>query len=99
MTVHMNFGPTPLAPLPFKCRMLGDATAKDVAVTEAAAAKDGKYEVVVPVGLPDEGTFQWLDMFHQKHTGFTEISDRYILDWAEKSGLHRQWGGAAAGSN
>merc|ERR1712083_1061703 len=44
-------------------------------------------EVVVPVGLPDEGCYDWLDMFHQKNPGYTEISNRAILDWARQSGI------------
>merc|ERR1712087_106807 len=43
----------------------------------------------VPVGLPDEGTFQWLDMFLEKNPGYTEISSRALLSWAEKSGMQR----------
>merc|ERR1712032_124305 len=62
MTVHANFGPQPLAALPFTCRMINDAAAKDASVVAEAKPKDGKYEVVFPVGLPDEGTFKWLDM-------------------------------------
>merc|ERR1712151_1059136 len=50
---------------------------------------DGKYELLVPVGLPDEGTFQWLDLFQEKNPQYTEISSRSILSWAEKSGLYR----------
>merc|ERR1712217_929723 len=52
--------------------------------------KDGKYEVVVPVGLPDEGTYECLDMFLAKNTGYTEISARSFLEWARKSGFFRQ---------
>jgi len=92
LTVHVNFGPQPLAPLPFTCRMVGDASTKDASVAEAPAPTDGKYEVVVPVGLPDEGTYEWLDIFHKKNPGFTEISARTILAWAEKSGLWRKGG-------
>merc|ERR1712039_892781 len=49
-------------------------------------------EVVVPVGLPDEGAFMWLDMWLQKNPGYTELSDRSLLAWAEKSGLWRRDG-------
>merc|ERR1712217_172785 len=49
--------------------------------------KDGKYEVVVPVGLPDEGTYECLDMFLAKNTGYTEISARSFLEWARRSGF------------
>merc|ERR1711920_490051 len=92
MTVHVNFGAEPLAALPFKCHMINDAAAKDASVVAEAKPKDGKYEVVFPVGLPDEGTFQWLDMFHEKNPGYTEISSRALLAWAEKSGLTRKPG-------
>merc|ERR1712039_905481 len=44
-------------------------------------------DLVVPVNLPDEGAMLWLDMFHQKNPGFTEISCRAVNDWAAKSGL------------
>merc|ERR1711957_673473 len=33
------------------------------------------------------GTFTWLDCFLKDNPQYTEISDRMILDWAEKSGL------------
>jgi len=89
VTTHVNFGTDILSPLPFKCRMLQDAAASDVVVTKPA---DGKCEVVFPVGLPDEGTFDRLDQFLEKNPKFTEISDRMILDWAEKSGVARQRG-------
>merc|ERR1712217_415273 len=92
MLVHVNFGPHQLAALPFKCRMLGDASQKDATVTKEEAPKGGKQEVVVPVGLPDEGAFMWLDMWLQKNPGYTELSDRSLLAWAEKSGLWRRDG-------
>merc|ERR1712176_693653 len=68
-----------------------EAAAKDVSLADAPAAKD-KNEVVLPIGLPDEGTFDWLDMWHAKNPGFTEISARTLLAWAEKSGLWRKGG-------
>jgi len=97
MTLHYNFGPTPLTPLPFACRMVGDAAAKDVQVS-AAATQDGQHEVLFPVCLPDEGTFDWLDMFLVKNPQYTELSDRAILSWAEKSGLWRPKGYAQKSS-
>merc|ERR1719320_866319 len=57
VSVHTNFGPAPLAPLPFACRMVQDAAKADAVVTDVKPPADGKYEVLVPVGLPDEGTF------------------------------------------
>jgi len=87
LTLHVNFGPKPLVALPFKCRMMQDASAADVDAGMLAAPKDGKYEVVYPVGLPDEGTFEWLDMFLEKNPQHFELSDRKIVDWARQSGL------------
>merc|ERR1712232_817910 len=49
--------------------------------------KDGKYEVLYPVGLPEEGSFDWLDIFLKRNPQYTEISDRSISDWAVKSGV------------
>merc|ERR1712151_554193 len=89
LTVHYNFGNKPLAPLPFKCHMVGEAFTKDSEVVVAAAPKDGKYEVVFPVTLPDEGSFDALDMFLEQKKDYTELSDRVIISWAEKSGLKR----------
>jgi len=90
MTLHMNFGPTPHAPLPFSVRMYQDAAEKDaVALKALPAPKDGKYELMVPVGLPDEGTFNWLDLFLEKNPQYAELSDRMIIDWALKSGHPR----------
>merc|ERR1711920_159406 len=48
---------------------------------------DGKYEVMLPVGFPDEGTFTWLDQFLEKNPQYVELSDRRILEWAASSGL------------
>merc|ERR1712054_588781 len=61
VTVNYNFGPTPHSSLPFTCRMLQDATAKDVEVKKTVVPKDGKYTAAFPVCLPEEGSFQWLD--------------------------------------
>eukprot|EP00420_Gonyaulax_spinifera_P032184 CAMPEP_0197879366 /NCGR_PEP_ID=MMETSP1439-20131203/7480_1 /TAXON_ID=66791 /ORGANISM="Gonyaulax spinifera, Strain CCMP409" /LENGTH=776 /DNA_ID=CAMNT_0043498863 /DNA_START=1 /DNA_END=2327 /DNA_ORIENTATION=- len=99
MTLHVNLGNQPLAALPFTCRMVQDASQKDAAVTAPVVAKDGKYEVLMPVGLPDEGSLEWLDMFMEKNPGYLELSDRMILDWAEKSGIWRQGGYKARTSN
>jgi len=97
MTVQVNFGPVPLSPLPFNCNMVGAAAQADVEVAEASAPKNGEYEVVFPVGLPGEGYFDWLDQFLEQNPSFTELSDRKIIEWAERSGLSRA--GSAGGSN
>merc|ERR1712060_226979 len=61
--------------------------------------KDGKYEVIWPVSLPDEGTFDWLDLFLEKNPQYTELSDRMIIDWVEKSGFWRNRNHAMKTSN
>jgi len=90
VTLQVNFGSSPLAQLPFKCHMLSDASEKDVQVTPAP--KEGKCEVMFPVGMPDTGLFDWVDGFLAKNPTYTELSDRKILEWAAKSGLWRQKG-------
>eukprot|EP00408_Alexandrium_pacificum_P067093 CAMPEP_0171175998 /NCGR_PEP_ID=MMETSP0790-20130122/11513_1 /TAXON_ID=2925 /ORGANISM="Alexandrium catenella, Strain OF101" /LENGTH=837 /DNA_ID=CAMNT_0011640883 /DNA_START=69 /DNA_END=2579 /DNA_ORIENTATION=+ len=86
VSLHVNFGAEPLSALPFKCRMLQEAAAADVKEVKAEKPKDGKYEVLFPVAFPDEGTFDWLDGFMEKHPSYTELSDRKIQEWAVKSG-------------
>merc|ERR1712048_790514 len=86
MTLRPHFGPTPLQPLPFNCRCVGEAAQADVAL-EKVAKSTQKYEVLFPVGLPEEGTYDWLDQFLAKNRTFCEISDRAIIQWATKSGI------------
>jgi len=99
VTLQLNFGPAMCRTMPFKCRPLQDAAQQDAVVTEAVVPEDGKYEVVFPVGLPNEGVFDWLDAFLEKNPTHVELSDRMILDWAEKSGIFRPGGYAAKVSN
>merc|ERR1712039_736887 len=63
------------------------AAKADVQETKAAAPKNGKYDVVFPVGFPDEGTFTWLDMFLEKNPQYVELSDRAMQNWISKSGM------------
>merc|ERR1711920_818084 len=86
VTLQMNFGPEVGCQLPFKCRMLADAATEDVEI-EAIADPSHKPEVVIPVGLPDQGYFDWVDGFIEEHPDFVELSDRKIRDWALKSGF------------
>merc|ERR1712032_948120 len=86
VSLQANFG-TPLANLPFKCRTLQQAAKADLQEAKAATPKDGKYDVLFPVGFPDEGTFTWLDMFLEKNPQYTELSDRAIQEWIVKSGM------------
>jgi len=90
VTVQLNNGPEPLADMPFKCRMIQDASASDVELKKVPT--DAKNQVVFPVGMPDTGVFDWVDGFLAKNPSFTELSDRKILEWASKSGLWRQKG-------
>lgn len=85
VAVAVNFGSGCQAPLPFTCNMVQDAIASHSAVTPADATTD--FEVIFPCCLPDQGGFDWLDLYKSKHPNYTEISDRMILDWAEKSGI------------
>mmetsp|Transcript_90690 Transcript_90690/g.219989 ORF Transcript_90690/g.219989 Transcript_90690/m.219989 type:complete len:524 (-) Transcript_90690:408-1979(-) len=99
VSLHYNFGPTPIFPLPFTCRMVQDAGEEDAVVAaEKDQARDGRNEVIFPVCLPDEGTFDWLDMFLEEHKQFTELSDRAILSWAEASGLKRVKSSSSSGA-
>jgi len=51
------------------------------------------------VCLPDEGTFDWLDMFLQKNPQFVELSERVIVDWAVRSGIFRPKTNTSKASN
>jgi len=79
-----------MRPLPFNCRLLGGAAKKDVEVVAPAVSKDGKHDVIFPVGLPNELTFDWVDKFVIANPQYTELSDRKLIDWAVKSGIPRR---------
>jgi len=89
VTLKVNFGPAPQADLPFKCRMVAEAAKDDAEVVATVEPKDGKHEVLFPIGLPEQGFFDWVDAFLEKNPGYTELSDRKILEWAAKSGVWR----------
>jgi len=92
VTLQVHFGAAPLRQLPFKCHTWQEVQKAHSEVKASPAPKDGKYQVLLPVGLPDEATFDWVDQFLSKNKNYTEISDRSILDWASKSGLQRSGG-------
>ena len=94
VSVEVNFGPTPCKALPFRCHMLASAAAADVEASPCKAAGK-KPEVVLPVGLPSQGFFDWVDEFVERNPGYIELSDRKILEWAQKSGA---WKPKAGGS-
>merc|ERR1711871_1769002 len=85
-TLGLNFG-APAVSLPFTCKTLQDASAKEVVVTKYTEPADGKYTALFPVSLPDEGSFDWLDSFLEKNPDYTELSDRAFSEWGLKSGL------------
>lgn len=87
LTVQANFGPSPIAKLPFACNMFQHAVLKEADVQKTTDT--GKYEAIFPVCLPGEGSFDWLDTFLAKNPQYTEISDRAILEWCDKSGIER----------
>ncbi|CAE8689822.1 unnamed protein product, partial [Polarella glacialis] len=96
VTLQINLGPSPRQPLPFSCRMLADAASADVELAKLPVA-GAKNEVVFPVGLPEQGFFDWVDDFVEKNPGYTELSDRKMQEWAYKSGVYRAK--AQGGSN
>jgi len=88
--VETNFGPAAHAPLPFTCRMVADAAADDVEVnSKAVRAGESAKEcnVLFPVGMSEQGYFEWVDNFLVKNPSYVEISDRAIQAWAAKSGI------------
>ncbi|CAK9060614.1 unnamed protein product [Durusdinium trenchii] len=73
------------AALPFTCDMVQDAMVSHSVVTPADTTTE--FEVLFPCCLPDQGGFDWLDLFKAKNPQYIELSDRMIMDWAEKSGI------------
>eukprot|EP00913_Durusdinium_trenchii_P018647 g17522.t1 len=55
VSLQVNMGKEPLKPLPFKCRMIQSAAKADVEETPDPSLA-GKFEVVLPVCIPDEGS-------------------------------------------
>merc|ERR1719498_1862167 len=91
-----NFGPgRPAKELPFKGVMLNDAASADVTKHVAGPSPDGKYEVLVPISMPNKGTFYFLDFcFYPKaDKKYVEISERALVQILENSGLAPPKGG------
>jgi len=89
VSLHVNFGPRLQFPLPFRCRTVQDVSVDDVEVSVVQEPKDGKYNVIFPVCLPDQGTFNWCDWFVSCNPQYAELSDRKIVEWAVRSGFWR----------
>merc|ERR1719247_3664326 len=86
----VNFGSTGSRPqheLPFQARMLDDAAAADV--TQVKVSVPSTCEVVMPVGMPDEGTVDYLDLefYPKQKTPFVELSDRTLVKLLQATGL------------
>eukprot|EP00929_Paragymnodinium_shiwhaense_P061079 TRINITY_DN304_c0_g1_i1.p1 TRINITY_DN304_c0_g1~~TRINITY_DN304_c0_g1_i1.p1 ORF type:complete len:941 (+),score=359.93 TRINITY_DN304_c0_g1_i1:73-2895(+) len=88
-TLQVNFGPAPKKALPFNCRMLRDAAAADL---ELVTAPSGKPEVVFPVGIPEQGVFDFVDLFSKNNPKYMEVSERKWLEWMRRSDVVRQRG-------
>ena len=84
ISLEVNLGPIPRKALPFTCHMLAAAAVSDVAQTPKSP---GKKECIFPIGLPEQGYFDWVDQFVEKNPGHVELSDRKLIEWAFKSGL------------
>jgi hypothetical protein len=85
LTLQVQFGPSVAHALPFKCPTLQEAASADTVSAKAPAT--GKHEVIFPVGIPDEGTFEWLDSFLASNPQYVELSERKIIAWAKKKWL------------
>jgi len=90
LAVNLGAGGLQMRKLTFTCRMFGDIAAADAEAASVPRPSDGKYSVIVPVGLPEEGFFDYVDRFTEQHPEYVELSDRKILEWCMKSGLSQK---------
>lgn len=84
VTLEANFGPAATCPLPFSCHMLAGAAKSDIEVS--TLKEPAKAEVLIPVGLPNQGVVDWVEDFIQKNPTYVELSSRAMTQWALKSG-------------
>lgn len=97
LAVNFGSGGLMMKKLPFTCRMMGDIAAADAESASYVPSSTGVYSVVVPVGLPDQGFFDYVDHFLERHPDYVELSDRKLIEWCTKSGLE-QWKSNASSS-
>jgi len=90
VSMQVNLGPSVLRPLPFKCHTVNCAAASDFVAKKPSLPE--KHQVIFPICVPDEATFDWLDQFLSANKTHVELSDRAVLDWAAKSGIQRPKG-------
>ena len=81
LTVNLGAGLSKA--LPFAC-----STFADIATEDFQRPADNETRVVVPVGFPGGGVFDFVDRFMEDNPGYVELSDR--LSWAIASGLEAQ---------
>merc|ERR1719272_986091 len=84
--------------LPFRCTMFADILKADCEQSALKPSTDGSFQVVVPVGLPDQGVFDFVDYYRSEHPHFEELSDRRLLRWCRDSGLEAEEGRSATSS-
>jgi len=92
VTLAVNFGRSKrqLRALPFKCTMFANILKANCEQSTLRPSKDGSFQVVVPVGLPEQGVFDFVDSFRAERPQFEELSDRRLLEWCKESGIEVQ---------
>jgi len=89
MSLVVNFGQAglQLQTLPFKCCLFAKMAEPHHEVAPAPLPSSGpKCEVVVPVGLPGGGVFDFAERFKEQRPEVLEISDRKMAAWCRASG-------------
>ncbi len=82
---NLGLGPMELLkPLPFTARLCQEMLSHEAVVSPVQGPKPGqKWEVVLPIGVPDEGTFDWVDYWTnlpENRGKYVEISDRKVSE-------------------
>lgn len=92
-TLAVNFGSSGqrFSKLPFRCRALGQPL---IAHSERIPSVAGERKVLFPIGLPDEGVYDFVDQFLEASPEYLEISARAMQRWSLSSrqlqGRHAQ---------
>lgn len=92
VTLAVNLGRSKrqLRALPFRCTMFANILKANSEQSTLRPSKDGSFQVVVPVGLPEQGVFDFVDSFRAERPHFEELSDRRLLEWCKESGIEVQ---------
>lgn len=85
--VSINAEKKHLSKLPFECRMIADASKKDIAPT--LVKEISETEIIVPLGFE---TAEWVESYQLENSteNFVIISQKFVNEWQEKSNLKRQ---------